>query len=587
MKRVFGFLLNMLFPCALCSAQNTSSILDSVKMLKFHNGYGSSFYAEQSYVGRRVYLPLRSGGHAIYGPRLNKIRAIAPYTDKHYRILEITDGGKLENEVWHGAKSYLHYRLQSIDWGAIVGDHDHEIVKLQQEESGEIIYYTKPNNLVSMMRAEYRHRHFSRKHYLATERSKAYRDPSNGAIVIVEPGSEWCCIYTVLSDEQNVKEGFILKNDDGKTIFIQDTETLNPIPALFQDKNTLSADLIQEIRAKKIEMIPYDSLSPIVFLDYHGNAYSEFSKAYDILNRAYIGQRVFLKKSKNSPYTNDIYFSYYSSDHYSIIDYVCELVQPQQFYAIRKNKKYSKYFNSDSAGAVGLARDNSQDTIYIDARHIGQYFMSVGYFEKAKQYFEGKKFVDENQAFVVCKSIDLDGDGVLTGHFQQLSDGLIYHLSIEPDKRTYEVGEQYIRIGDTDPYGNLSGIYTSQTKDEECPTRYFSERCYTIGSELIDEKAYLDLIDRQQRIQQEKRQKEEAEQRLIQQREQQERLREQQELEELEKKINLMQQERQQKEEAEQRQRQRQRQQRIQQEILRRQQEKEELKKKIKLRQLQ
>lgn len=504
-------------------------------MLKFHNGYGSSFYAEQSYVGRRVYLPLRSGGHAIYGPRLNKIRAIAPYTDKHYRILEITDGGKLENEVWHRSDDLDLLLLKPINWKTTVGDHDHEIVKLQQEENGEIIYYTKPNNLVSMMRAEYRHRHFNRKHYLTTERSIAYRDPSNGAIVIVEPGSEWHCQYTALSDEQNVKEGFILKNDDGKTIFIQDTETLNPIPALFQDKSTLSADLIQEIRAKKIEMIPYDSLSPIVFLDYyHGNAYGEFSKAYDILNRAYIGQRVFLKKSKNSPYTNDIYFSYYSSDHYSIIDYVCELVQPQQFYAIRNNKKYSKYFYSNPAGAVGLVRDNSQDTIYIDARHIGQYFMSVGYFEKAKQYFEGKKFVDEKQAFVVCKSIDIDGDGVLTGHFQQLSDGFIYHLGIEPDKRTYEVDEQYIRIGDTDPYGNLSGIYTSQTENEEC-------RCYTIGSELIDEKTYQNLIDRQQRIRQAKQQKKEAEQRQRQQRIQQEILRRQQEKEELKKKINLRQ----------------------------------------------
>lgn len=97
----------------------------------------------------RVFISPQSQGFAICGKRLNKLTPITPYTNKYYRILDVVSSNTLRKEMESRQSLFSFGAMSSNEWPDKIGS-DRDIVKLQEEESGEIIYYTEPNNLISM-----------------------------------------------------------------------------------------------------------------------------------------------------------------------------------------------------------------------------------------------------------------------------------------------------------------------------------------------------------------------------------------------------------------------------------------------------
>lgn len=294
MKRVLFF--SILMCLSHITSKGQKIFVDSLMPLVFQENYTDTRadgIDKKAYIGLQVFISPHSRGFAIYGKRLNKLMPIAPYANKYYRILDVVSSNTLRKEM-ESRRSFSFGAMSSNDWPDKIGS-DRDIVKLQEESSGEIIYYTEPNDLISMALFENRQKKYSNKQYVCIGSvSSEYHDPFTKQVVFVAPQSEWNSSYTVLLQPQGApQEGIILKNDAGESIFI-DGLLLRRFEEKFKEKYLVRAKQ-QEIRSRlraleentSYEPVePYDSLEPIEIF------YNQDNSSM----RKYIGQRVFLPR---------------------------------------------------------------------------------------------------------------------------------------------------------------------------------------------------------------------------------------------------------------------------------------------------
>lgn len=281
--------------CCIITCKGQKIFVDSLMPLVFQEHYTDTRadgINKKAYIGLRVFISPQSQGFAICGKRLNKLTPITPYTNKYYRILDVVSSNTLRKEMESRQSLFSFGAMSSNEWPDKIGS-DRDIVKLQEEESGEIIYYTEPNNLISMALFENRQKKYSDKQYVYVDKiSSEYHDPFTKQVVSVAPQSEWYSLYTILLQPQGTpQEGAILKNDAGKSIFINSC-SLGVLERRFKEKQ-LIRDKRQETQNQirtleentSYELVePYDSLAPIEIFYGHDNSST----------RKYIGQRVFL-----------------------------------------------------------------------------------------------------------------------------------------------------------------------------------------------------------------------------------------------------------------------------------------------------
>ena len=340
--------------CCIITCKGQKIFVDSLMPLVFqeyHTDTRADGIDKKVYIGLRVFIAPKSSGFAIYGKRLNKLMPISPsYTNKYYRILDV---------------------VSSNDWPDKIGS-DKDIVKLQEEKSGEIIYYTEPNKLISMALFEKRKREYSDNYYLYVGQTPAkYVDPFTYRVVSIPINSIWESTYTVLSkgNSSDAEYGLLLKNNKGESVFIPD----RMLGRTFALKFRLQYDIANERQAmrglldslynverrlniEKKHTIVYDSLSPLSCTD-------NISKI-----KAFIGQSIFLPKPRSldhySPIRNqyNLYTTKYTSFKFGapyyyngiLYDYInTNLYQPEELNEQIGNTQGSAYYQSNLDSIAG------------------------------------------------------------------------------------------------------------------------------------------------------------------------------------------------------------------------------------------